>query len=134
MDDWERVAQLIPGVTGSNCMFKWLSIRKTNLSNCSWSGEESDLLRGIIEEQQGIRSVEEFTHLNWKTVAEELYHSNASPSKVFRSSKQCREHWNCFLNPRLKKGPWLASEDMQLLTLIKNNNGCKKWSEIVYYF
>lgn len=90
MDDWERVAQLIPGVAGSNCMFKWLSIRKTNLSNCSWSAEESELLRAIIEEQQGVRSVDEFTHMNWKTVAEDLYHRNASLSKVFRSSKQCR--------------------------------------------
>lgn len=54
--------------------------------------------------------------------------------KIFRSAKQCREHWNCYLNPTLKKGPWNIEEDIQLLELIKNNNGEKKWSEIVYSF
>jgi hypothetical protein len=44
--------------------------------------------------------------INWKVIAEELYRVNESPNKVFRSAKQCREHWNCFLNPSLKKGPW----------------------------
>ena len=56
-DDWERIAKLIPGVTGTNCMFKWLSIRKTNLSNCSWSTEESNLLRTIIDNQRATRAV-----------------------------------------------------------------------------
>jgi hypothetical protein len=54
--------------------------------------------------------------------------------KIFRSAKQCREHWNCYLNPTLKKGPWSMEEDVQLLELIRNNNGEKKWSEIVYSF
>ena len=54
--------------------------------------------------------------------------------KIFRSAKQCREHWNCYLNPTLKKGPWSMEEDVQLLELIRSNNGEKKWSEIVYSF
>lgn len=41
MDDWERIAKLIPGVNANCCMFKWLSIKKTNLSNCNWGAEES---------------------------------------------------------------------------------------------
>jgi len=51
--------------------------------------------------------VSKFTNLNWKMVAEELYFRNHDEAKVYRSAKQCREHWNCFLNPKLKKGPWL---------------------------
>jgi len=90
LEDWERVARLIPGVSASSCMFKWLSIRKTNLSNCNWAAEESQLLRNIIDQQQLGQSVENFTHLNWKAVSEELYFRNSSPGKVFRSSKQCR--------------------------------------------
>jgi hypothetical protein len=53
---------------------------------------------------------------------------------VYRSAKQCREHWNCYLNPQLKKGPWTIDEDILLLTLIRGNNGDKKWSEIVFSF
>jgi hypothetical protein len=37
VEEWEQIARLIPGVSGSSCMFKWLSIRKTNLSSCNWS-------------------------------------------------------------------------------------------------
>ena len=30
--DWSIVASLIPGVSLSNCMYKWLSLKKVNLS------------------------------------------------------------------------------------------------------
>jgi Cft2 family RNA processing exonuclease len=38
LEDWSNLAQLIPGVTPSSCMFKWLSIRKVNLSVQYWEG------------------------------------------------------------------------------------------------
>lgn len=116
-------------------MFKWLGLRKVNLSSCSWDPSESQLLRDVIEDHQiEGRPAVSFSNFNWKAVAEELYKRSGRGDKVFRSAKQCREHWNCFLNPRLKKGPWLAEEDIQLLSLIKSNNGEKKWSEIVFSF
>lgn len=30
--DWINIARLIPGVTGKSCMFKWLSLKKSNLA------------------------------------------------------------------------------------------------------
>ena len=72
--------------------------------------------------------------INWKAVAEKQYKINHQNAKIFRSAKQCREHWNCYLNPQIKKGPWKIEEDIQLLSLIRGNNGEKKWSEIVYSF
>jgi hypothetical protein len=63
-----------------------------------------------------------------------LYFLNQSENKIFRNAKQCKEHWNCYLNPNLKKGPWKVSEDILLLKSIQSNNGCKKWSEIVKQF
>lgn len=36
LEDWENIAQLIPGVTSHCCMFKWLSIKKINLSSKNW--------------------------------------------------------------------------------------------------
>lgn len=47
--DWERISQLIPGVTANSCMFKWLSLKKINLSQSNWASEESELLRKVIE-------------------------------------------------------------------------------------
>lgn len=42
--DWEYVGSLIPGVKGDHCMFKWLSLKKNNLSDNNWSEKESNLL------------------------------------------------------------------------------------------
>jgi len=40
-----RGNQLIPGVNATNCMFKWLSIKKTNLSVKHWMDFEANMLR-----------------------------------------------------------------------------------------
>ncbi len=36
-EDWNMIASFIPGVTADSCMFKWLSLRKTNLAANSWN-------------------------------------------------------------------------------------------------
>ena len=59
---------------------------------------------------------------------------NENSNRIFRNAKQCREHWSCYLNPKLKKGPWELSEDKRLLECILNNKGLKKWSEIARRF
>lgn len=38
-EDWQRIAQLIPGVSKHSCMFKWLSLKKINLSSKNWASE-----------------------------------------------------------------------------------------------
>ena len=35
-NDWEYIANLIPGVTGKSCMFKWLSLKKNTLAENGW--------------------------------------------------------------------------------------------------
>lgn len=49
VEDWSNIAQLIPGVTANGCMFKWLSIKKVNLSSKNWEAYESNLLRELVE-------------------------------------------------------------------------------------
>ena len=56
--------------------------------------------------------------INWKLDSEKLYEKNTAKSKVFRTAKQCREHWNCFLNPNIHKGPWSIQEDRKLLEYV----------------
>ena len=36
-EDWKFIAELIPGVLGHHCMFKWFSLKKYNLANNSWT-------------------------------------------------------------------------------------------------
>lgn len=86
-------------------MFKWLSLKKTNLSVKHWAPLEASMLRQYVEEQLALPNMHP-NIVNWKIVSEKLYKANPLPNKVFRSAKQCREHWNCYLNPQLKKGPW----------------------------
>lgn len=53
---------------------------------------------------------------------------------MFRKAKQCREHWSCYLNPVLKKGPWEEEEDIKLVKEILSHKGAKKWSLIAKKF
>ena len=89
-----------------------------------WSKLESRLLAEAIGQDDKI---------NWKLVSEKLYEKNNSKNKVFRTAKQCREHWNCFLNPNIHKGPWSIQEDRKLLEYVLELEGSKKWSEIAKF-
>lgn len=125
-EDWQMIASLIPGVTPDSCMFKWLSLKKVNLATNNWSEEESILLGNLVKEK-GFEGKNKDAK-DWKLISQKLYFLNKRSDKIFRNAKQCREHWNCYLNPNLKKGPWKPEEDIQLLKCIKNNKGSKKWS------
>ncbi len=70
---------------------------------------------------------------NWKTISEQLYEVN--PEKIYRTGKQCREHYTCFLKPNLKKyifmrfrGAWTDEEDYLLSSLFLKLG--KKWSKM----
>jgi myb proto-oncogene protein len=71
---------------------------------------------------------------DWQLISQKLYYLNLSNQKIYRCPKQCREHWNCYLNPKLKKGPWSKDEDLLLLNCIKKNNGLKRWAEMISLF
>ena len=38
------------------------------------------------------------------------------------------------MKPKLKKGPWSRDEDNKLLRSVLNNNGLKRWAEMVKLF
>jgi hypothetical protein len=104
--DWQAISLLISGTHWQKCKYRWLSLRKVKLLTHKWSRHESGLLAAAIRSSPRI---------NWKTVSERLYELNTAADKVFRTAKQCREHWNCFLNPSIQKGPWSLQEDRRLL-------------------
>ena len=68
---------------------------------------------------------------DWNKISQQLYLLNSNPHKIYRNAKQCREHWNCYLNPTIKKGPWSKEEDIQLLRAIKKSRCQRKWAEMV---
>lgn len=47
-----------------------------------------------------------------------------------RSAKQCREHWNECLNPKLVKGQWTAEEDFLIMFFYEKCHG--SWKKIFH--
>jgi hypothetical protein len=66
---------------------------------------------------------------HWQKIANELNERIGQGST--RAGKQCRERWLNHLDGRIRKDPWLAEEDMTLLT--KQQIIGNKWSDIVMY-
>ncbi len=87
-------------------------MKKNKLSNNKWSDHESKILQKIVNEYKE-------TQNNWKSISRVLYLQNNSDDKKYRTAKQCREQWNCYLNPSVKKGPWTIEEDLFLLKQVE---------------
>ena len=49
-----------------------------------------------------------------------------------RTTRQCREHWNYYLNPNINKDPWTSEEEALLLE--KQGEFGNKWSQISKFF
>ena len=47
--DWKYIASFVPGKNASQCMFKWLGLKKHNLSEYPWTEKEEALLRDLVE-------------------------------------------------------------------------------------
>lgn len=116
--DWKYVAELVPGKSDAQCMFKWLGLKKYNLTEFPWAENEENMLRQLVQDKGKNR---------WIEISQELYLHN-KVAKIYRSPKQCREHWTCYMDPELKKGPWRPQEDLHLLKEYLRLG--KRWSEI----
>ena len=97
--DWALIASKMPGRTDNQCKSRYsrLSRTPTIVNKAPWTAEEDQRLR---------RLVEQFGDTNWTLV------SNRVPN---RNSKQCRDRWQNFLNPNLRKHAWTAEEDRIIL-------------------
>lgn len=78
----------------------------------AWTAEEDAKLM----EQMKLMKDREF---KWKDVARCI---------DGRTGKQCRERWNCNLNPEISREPWTPEEDRTLLRLHRKVGN--KWSQI----
>ncbi len=87
---------LVPGRTGSQCRYRWLSDQARKAKKMPWSEKEDILLRNIVN-KEGSKP--------WTLVAQEL--NKVSPG-VERTGKQCRERWRNHLDPGITKYPWIS--------------------------
>ena len=82
--------------------------------HCKWTKEEDEKLKELIKE---------YGENDWRHLAKKF---------EGRNSRQCRERWNYYLNPRLKQGQWSIEEDQQILK--KYDELGPRWMEISKYF
>jgi len=119
--NWVLVAKHVKTRNNKMCAQRWRNCLRPEIKVAkkgTWSAKEDDQLRQIVSKcdcKDG--------HA-WELASEGMGFT--------RNSKQCRERWTNFLDPRLRLGPWTADEDECLLRLhSKFGNAWKKFTSIL---
>ena len=81
--NWDLISKKFPGRTKSQCKYRYKKNIKYGVVKGQWSKEENELLTEWVN-KNGPK--------NWR------FCCNVIPG---RTSKQCREHWNNYLNPEI---------------------------------
>ena len=97
-------------VTSSQCQSRYTRSLDPSLIRGAWTEEEDTKLR---------RAVEVYGHA-WSEVCNFV---------SGRSSEQCRERWQDFVNPAVSRTKWTESDDEALLGVIEQV-GEGRWKEI----
>jgi len=94
---WELVAASLPRRTPKMCKNRWENHVHIGLNKGAFSEVEDQVIVDMVG--AGVTK--------WSVIARKLEN---------RVGKQCRERWFNHLDPQLKKTPWTAEEDEQLIT------------------
>ena len=91
---------MLPGSVTELCKFKWIGFKKANIQHYKWSAEHTELLCSIIKEEKEINklNVEDFSSHIWNKITYRLYNETEQGKKIFRSQRQCKEHWKFFID------------------------------------
>ena len=120
---WKNIALGVPGKTHVQCHQRYFKVLRPGLKRGKWNPEEDKLLLSLYAD----------------TIRETATSSKEPPSDIFifrhisgrmegRSSKQVRERWRNFLDPKIKKGKFSRTEDRLLFRLVRRHG--TKWSMI----
>lgn len=101
-EKWTRIEQLIKTKTAKQCMQKYKNLVKVEKKG-NWTEQEDILL---------LQWVEVHGPNKWTECARRI---------EGRCGKQCRERWMNTLDPRVKRGNWKESEQMQIFEQMQEN-------------
>ena len=87
------------------------------------------LTPGIWNPNEDARLIELVSVKNskWLFIASTL-NNEIHKGYPLRSGKQCKERWNNYLNPNIKRDPWTDDDDIQILELFVKFGEC--WAKI----
>jgi hypothetical protein len=109
---WTEIAKLLPGKTPYQCNLRFRGIRP-GLKKGSWSDEEDELIKSGIK----------LYGKQWALIAKYNF--------INRNSKQIRDRYTNYLDPKLKKGKFTTQEDILIYQLYERLG--PKWSRIQRY-
>lgn len=112
--NWDMISQKFPGRTKSQCKYRYKKNIKFGVIKGQWSNEENQLLTEWVN-KNGPK--------NWKKCC------NVIPG---RTGKQCREHWNNYLNPEIIKSNWTTEEDLIIMNFYYKFKG--SWKILINAF
>ncbi|TMW99976.1 hypothetical protein EJD97_001594 [Solanum chilense] len=123
--NWQFVASVIEGRTGTQCSNRWIKSIHPAMKRCGkWSADEDKRLKVAVmlfypkTWRNVVQSVPWRTPI-WKKVAQYV------PG---RTHVQCRERWVNSLDPSLKLDEWTEEEDMKLKSAIDEHG--YSWSKV----
>ncbi|KRX01300.1 Homeodomain protein [Pseudocohnilembus persalinus] len=111
----------MPGKNAESCKFKWLQMSKVSSNRIPWTKKDNSVLKELVKQCREING-----NYAWVDISKKLF--KLTGEKIFRSSKQCREHYHNFLDPNLKNTKWTMEEDTILIQMQSQIGN--KWSEI----
>ncbi|KAK4735880.1 hypothetical protein R3W88_010141 [Solanum pinnatisectum] len=123
--NWQFVASVIEGRTGTQCSNRWIKSIHPAMKRCGkWSADEDKRLKVAVmlfypkTWRNVVQSVPWRTPI-WKKVAQYV------PG---RTHVQCRERWVNSLDPSLKLDEWTEEEDLKLKSAIDEHG--YSWSKV----
>lgn len=106
---WKSISKVVGTRNDLQCFHRWQKVLKPGLTKGPWTREEDEVILDMIN--QGIKK--------WSAIAKQI------PGRL---GKQIRERYFNHLDPSIKKSPWTAEEDRELLEAQKKIGN--KWAKI----
>lgn len=123
--NWQFVASVIEGRTGTQCSNRWIKSLHPAIKRCGkWSADEDKRLKVAVmlfhpKSWSNIGQSVPWRAPIWKKVAQYV------PG---RTHVQCRERWVNSLDPSLKLDEWTKEEDLKLKSAIDEHG--YSWSKV----
>ncbi|KAL0950729.1 hypothetical protein HGRIS_007505 [Hohenbuehelia grisea] len=109
IDNWKKVAELVPGRTNKACRKRWLHSLSPDIKKTAWSPSEDQKLLELFR-----------THgSRWSAIARQI------PG---RTDDACSKRYRDALDPNLRRDEWTPDEDAKLWEAFHRIGG--KWAQV----
>eukprot|EP00948_MAST-09A_sp_MAST-9A-sp1_P002631 g2631.t1 len=105
---WKLIATMVPNRNNVQCLQRWKKVLRPGLVKGQWLPSEDNLLKHWISVLAKDDQGRERNKISWTEIATKI---------SGRTAKQCRERWQNYLSPEIKRGDWNEHEDRLIMEL-----------------